>query len=62
MFLDEAALAAKIQHPNVAQIIDLGEQDEVLYLVMEWVDGESLSTLSQVRAARTPPTSRCASR
>ena len=25
MFLDEARIAAKIQHPNVAQIIDLGE-------------------------------------
>ncbi len=43
MFLDEARIAAKIQHPNVAQIIDLGEQDEVVYLVMEWVDGEALS-------------------
>lgn len=47
MFLDEAAIASKIEHPNVAQIIDLGEQDEMLYLVMEWVDGESLSTLSK---------------
>jgi len=43
MFLDEAALAAKIHHPNVAEILDLGEQDEILYLVMEWVDGEALS-------------------
>jgi serine/threonine-protein kinase len=47
MFLDEATIASKIHHPNVAEILDLGEQDEVLYLVMEWVDGESLSTLSK---------------
>ncbi|MBL9021874.1 MAG: protein kinase [Myxococcales bacterium] len=47
MFLDEAAIASRIHHPNVAEILDLGEQDEVLYLVMEWVDGESLSTLSK---------------
>ncbi len=47
MFLDEATIASKIQHPNVAQIIDLGEEDEVLFLAMEWVDGESLSTLSK---------------
>lgn len=47
MFLDEATLASKIQHPNVAHIIDLGEEDEVLFLAMEWVDGESLSTLSK---------------
>jgi len=47
MFLDEASIASKIQHHNVAQIIDLGEQDEILYLAMEWVDGESLSTLTK---------------
>src|SRR5579859_7793929 len=47
MFLDEAAIASRIHHPNVAEILDLGEQDEVLYLVMEWVDGESLSALAK---------------
>jgi serine/threonine-protein kinase len=46
MFLDEAGLAAKIQHPNVAQILDLGEENEILYIVMEWVDGEALSTIA----------------
>jgi eukaryotic-like serine/threonine-protein kinase len=50
MFLDEAALAAKIHHPNVAEILDLGEQDEIIYLVMEWVDGEALSVIH--KAAR----------
>lgn len=45
MFLDEARLASKIEHTNVAQILDLGEQHDVLYIVMEWVDGESLSRL-----------------
>ncbi len=45
MFLDEAALAAKIHHPNVAEILDLGEEDEVIYLVMEWIDGEALSVI-----------------
>lgn len=47
MFLDEAALAAKIHHPNVAEILDLGEQDEIIYLVMEWVDGEALSVIQK---------------
>jgi serine/threonine-protein kinase len=50
MFLDEAALAAKIHHPNVCEILDLGEQDEVLYIVMEWIDGEALSVVH--KAAR----------
>ena len=49
MFLNEATLATRIQHPNVAQILDLGEHGELLYIVMEWVDGEALSTL--MRAA-----------
>lgn len=47
MFLDEAALAARIHHPNVAEILDLGEQDDILYIVMEWVDGEALSVLAR---------------
>ncbi|APR85831.1 serine/threonine protein kinase [Minicystis rosea] len=50
MFLDEGRVAARIRHPNVVEIIDLGEQSEVLYLVMEWVDGENLGSL--VKAAR----------
>ena len=45
MFLDEARIAAGIEHTNVAQILDLGEEHDVLYLVMEWVDGDSLSKL-----------------
>jgi eukaryotic-like serine/threonine-protein kinase len=45
MFLDEARTASRVRHPNVAEIIDLGEQEDVLYLVMEWIDGESLATV-----------------
>lgn len=44
MFLDEAELASRIKHPNVVQVTDLGEEDEILYQVMEWVSGESLWT------------------
>jgi serine/threonine protein kinase len=50
MFLDEGRVAARIRHPNVVEIIDLGEQEDVLYLVMEWVEGENLGAL--VKAAR----------
>ncbi|MBL8609214.1 MAG: serine/threonine protein kinase, partial [Myxococcales bacterium] len=45
MFLREAELSARVRHPNVCPILDLGEQDGTLYLVMEWVDGESLAAL-----------------
>src|SRR5688500_14062990 len=45
MLLDEARHASAIQHANVAQYLDVGEQDGVLFLVMAWLDGESLSRL-----------------
>ena len=45
MFLDEASLASRVRHPHVVEILDLGEQDGVMYLVMEWVDGEPLTTI-----------------
>lgn len=48
MFLDEARIASGIEHSNVAHILDLGEQNDVLYLVMELVDGEALSKLTRV--------------
>jgi eukaryotic-like serine/threonine-protein kinase len=52
MFLDEARIASGIEHVNVAQILDLGEQHDVLYIVMEWVDGDSLSKLHRSVEAR----------
>jgi hypothetical protein len=52
MFLDEAKIASRIHHPNVVEILDLGEENEILYLVMEWVDGESLSALRRRAAER----------
>ena len=45
MFQDEARVASQIHHPNVVEIFDLGEENEVHYLVMEFVDGEPLSTI-----------------
>jgi serine/threonine protein kinase len=51
MFLEEAQLASQIHHPNVVGTIDLGEHDGVLYLVMEWVDGEPLQQVMSKAAA-----------
>ncbi|EYF02128.1 serine/threonine-protein kinase [Chondromyces apiculatus] len=50
MFLDEASLISQIRHPNVVEILDLGEEDRALYQVMEWVDGEPLNVV--LREAR----------
>src|SRR6187431_3413161 len=45
MFLEEASLASQVHHPNVIETLDLGEERGTLYLVMEWVDGESLQSI-----------------
>jgi serine/threonine-protein kinase len=50
MFLDEARLAARIRHPNVVPTLDVVALDQELFLVMEYVQGESLSRL--VKASR----------
>ena len=52
MFLDEAQVASRVRHPNVVEILDLGEQDGVLYIVMEWVEGEPLALVMR-RALET---------
>jgi serine/threonine-protein kinase len=50
MFLDEARVVSRIEHPNVAQVLDLGEERGVLFLVMEWIDGESLINVGRAVA------------
>ena len=39
MFLDEARLTASFNHPNVAQVFDLGEDPGGLFLAMEFIAG-----------------------
>jgi serine/threonine protein kinase len=52
MFLDEASLASQIRHPHVVEIMDLGEEDGILYLVMEMVDGVPLNQLMKAAKKR----------
>jgi hypothetical protein len=52
MFLAEAGVAARIRAPNVCEIFDLGEEEGTLYIVMEWVDGEALSSLHKGARAK----------
>ncbi len=47
MLLDEARLAGRIRHPNVAPILDVVQTDGEVFLVMEYVHGESLSSLQR---------------
>ncbi len=45
MFLDEARVAATLQHPNLVQVTDFGLEGVQPYLVMEYINGESLSVV-----------------
>jgi serine/threonine-protein kinase len=42
MFFDEARIASRVRHPNVCSTFEMGEQQGMLYLAMEWLDGPSL--------------------
>jgi serine/threonine-protein kinase len=45
MFLDEVRLVRAIKHPNIVEIYDVGDADGVMWMSMEWVEGESLHTV-----------------
>ncbi len=49
MFLDEGRIAAHLNHPNIAQIYDLGDVDGQYFIAMEYVHGEAVGPLG-VRA------------
>jgi len=54
MFIDEARLASRISHPNVALTFDLGLVDGTHFIAMEYVDGESLGSLMRRTAPPIP--------
>ena len=45
MFLDEARLAARLHHPHVVPIQEIGESDQGYYLVMDYIEGDTLARL-----------------
>src|SRR3954447_13510507 len=49
MFLDEAAILARINHPGIATVHDFGEENDTLYMVMEYVAGNSLRALVDLK-------------
>jgi serine/threonine protein kinase len=57
MFLDEARLAAQLQHPNIAQVYDVGRLGESYFFTMEYVHGETVRTIhkhAQAAGAEVP--------
>ena len=45
MFLDEARISTRLNHPNIVQVNEVVDDDEDLYLVMEFLDGQPLSRI-----------------
>ena len=46
-FTREARIAAALQHPNIVTVYDAGEVDGLLYLAMQYIEGEDLSAILQ---------------
>ena len=59
MFIGEARLASRLNHPNVVQIFDFDQCDDSYYLAMEYVRGRSLAEVRKrckARMTTLPPT------
>jgi serine/threonine-protein kinase len=54
MLRDEARIAARLHHPNVVAIVDLGSHGRQHYVVMDYVEGPSFATLWKRSAERRP--------
>ncbi|WP_375769368.1 protein kinase [Archangium gephyra] len=48
MFLDEARITAALNHPNIGQVFELGQDGEGLFLAMEFIAGQNLNQVAQV--------------
>lgn len=44
-FRTEATAAARLSHPNIVNIYDVGQEDDIYYIVMEYVEGRTLKDI-----------------
>ncbi|MCU1488711.1 MAG: serine/threonine protein kinase with sensor(s) [Acidimicrobiaceae bacterium] len=54
-FRREAQAAANLSHPNIVPVFDWGEADRTHFIVMEYVDGEPLSSIIRTQAPLAAP-------
>ncbi len=52
MFLDEARIAARIEHPNVCTVFDFGQVAESYFIAMEYLMGETVRALMREQGRR----------
>lgn len=45
MFIDEAEIAAQLQHPNIGQVFHLGQSEGKYFIAMEFISGQDLRSL-----------------
>ncbi len=50
MFVHEARLAARLNHPNVVQTYEVGEHQGIIYMAMEYLEGQPLSRVRRALA------------
>ena len=55
MFIDEAKIAAKLNHPNIVQVFELGAVDNEYFMSMEYVRGHDLAESMRTLWARVGP-------
>jgi len=55
MFLNEAKIAGLLTHPNIVQVLDVGEVQGALYLAMEYVHGKDLRNVIKKLSRTTMP-------
>jgi hypothetical protein len=55
MFVEEARLAATLHHPNIAEVFDVGIEDELCWYAMELVDGHDVRALVAAATTRGRP-------
>ncbi|MCP3170197.1 serine/threonine-protein kinase [Myxococcus qinghaiensis] len=62
MFLDEARVAGRLNHPNVVSVFEVGEWEGTFYIAMEYIEGENLGRLARaaVRAGAALSPAVCA--
>ena len=53
-FLREARAAARIKHPNIVTVYDVGQEQEQFFFVMEYLEGETLAEYIRQRGALQP--------
>ncbi len=53
-FLREAEFGTRVSHPNIVKTYDYGQTEDLYYLAMEWIDGETLEKFA-IRSGRLAP-------